>query len=273
MPKQAIPPNPSIGIVLATYAAAPYIHLSLECARRYNPDARVLVHDDCSPRAGELAKLAGEYGADFVTTTSRRNPTVGDLSGFTEGLKWGRAKGIDVVLKCSRRYVIAKAWTQSLREAFNADYPTVCAPCAWYGFGFRSELVAMHVNSWIDSGALDRLAGYVARNEQIDPLPEAGIHREARKVFEYVHRGGAAFLDGNYVHLPDADMTLRSEAFYSRPENYGFYGVWPLMGNSRHQILPRIVWHDQDGHEQRAADLATEFGLPYTAASFANPNQ
>ena len=79
-------------------------------------------------------------------------------------------------------------------------------------------------------------------------------------------------MDGNYVHKPDADFTLRSEALYNRPENYGFFAWWPLMGLHRAQLLSRVIWHDQPGHEQRCALLAQEFGLPYTAQSFMNPN-
>ena len=273
MPKQIIPDNPSVGISIGTFAAVPYIHLQLECIKRFNPNVKVLVHDDCSHHEAELRQLASEYGADFATPTSHRNPTVGDLSSFTEGLKWGREKGLDIVLKCSRRYVIARPWDESLRDVFvGLQYPTVCAPCAWFSFGFRSELVGMHVSSWIDSGAMVRMQGYVERNQQIDPLPEAGIHREAVKVFEHVHRSGASLVDPQYVHTEDADFTLRSEAIYNRPGNYNGYGWWPLMGLHRLQVLPRIIWHDQDGHEKRCEELSKEFGFKYVALDFLNPN-
>ena len=55
----------SIGVVIGTFAAVPYIHLHLEAWRRLFPHIRLLVHDDASPEQERLRRLCAEYGCEF----------------------------------------------------------------------------------------------------------------------------------------------------------------------------------------------------------------
>jgi len=267
--RNPVPANAKIGIVICTYGSVPYVNLSLEALRRYEPDIAVLVHDDCSPDADRLREVAASFGADFVTTESQRVATVGDLSGFAEGLRWGQSKRLDIVVKCSRRFILAKPWSQGLRELMhNTGYATACGPCAHFGFGYRSELVAMHVGSWIDSGAMARMAQAVRENASYDPLPEAYDHWRARDVHAFVHPVDDSVSHANDENHAECDYLVRSERLYPRADSYAAFAWWTaVMGLCRTQRIPGVLWHDSHTPADYAA-LAATFGLPWTTADF-----
>lgn len=260
------PSNAKVGIVLATHGSLPYIRTHLECLKRHEPDVRVLIHDDSSDQEDELRALAKEYGADFHCTAFRLVPTVGDLSANVEGLRWGARLGLDIVVKCSRRFIIDKPWSVGLVELMhNTGYATATTPCAHFQFGYRSELNALHVKSWIDSGAMDQMAGAVAANTHYSSLPEGYYHERCREVHRFTHEISNPYMNTND---PNCDYLLRSERFYARTTQYdGFAIWWNVMGLSRMSIVPDVYWHDS----HTAADmvpLANKYGLPYTESDF-----
>lgn len=73
---------PSVGVVIGTFAAVPYVHLQLESWRRNYPQTPLLVSDGASPVADELRKLCASYDAVFVSNPARLRQTVGDLSAY-----------------------------------------------------------------------------------------------------------------------------------------------------------------------------------------------
>ena len=140
---------PRCGVVIGTFAAVPYVHLQLEAWRRLYPHAALLVHDDASPHAERLAELCAGYGAEFERNTERCPPCKGDLTAFVGGLHWARERGLDVLLKLSRRFVPLTDWTVSLAElALASHYATYCAWTTTFNFGFRSECVGLAVAEW-----------------------------------------------------------------------------------------------------------------------------
>lgn len=266
--KEIIPYKPIIGMVIGTYASIPYVHLGLEALRRHEPLVRVLVHDDCSPKADELRELCGAYGADFISLDYRHAPTVGDLSAFVEGLRWGKANGLDIVVKNSRRMIWNKPWVAGLQElAHCTQYATYTGACSWFGFGHRSECVAMHVPSWIDSGAFAMMEHTANANQPFASLPEAWHHWRARDVHKFVHPVVAEHMGPNGVHIADCDFVTRHESYYPVSGNCDGFQQWPALGLHRGQRIPGLLWHDSHSFSDYA-DLAAEFGLPYTTEDF-----
>ena len=259
-----------VGIAICTHASIPYVHLGLEALKRNEPETPVLIHDDSSTKQLELRLLAQSerYGASFVSTDFRKVPTIGDMSGFAEALRWGEDNALDVVVKCSRRFILNRAWSTGLAEIFqNYQYATVTGACAWYGFGFRSELVAMHVPSYIASGVYAQMKEAVRINQRVDPLPEAWYHRKAREVHRFVHPLDVNVSHSDNAHHPDCDFVVRHENSYPRSSSNDGYAHWPLMGLHRHQRVQGTVWHDSHAEGDYYL-LAKEFGLPYELSDF-----
>jgi hypothetical protein len=266
--KQVILPKPSVGICIATHGSIAYVHLGLESLRRNEPDCPVLVHDDSSDQGRELKALCEKYGAAFVSTPFRLCPTVGDLSAYAEGLRWAHENGLEIVVKCSRRFILNKPWIAGLQElAHNLQYATYCAPCGHFGFGFRSELCGVHVPSWIASGAFARMVETARRNQPYDSLPEAWYHNRARDVHQFIHPQAEELSHSQNPNDPKCDIVVRSERFYPRPGTYDCFAWWPLMGLSRCQKMPGILWHDSHNPTDYCT-LAHEFELPYLQSDF-----
>lgn len=272
MTNLSLPLNPKIGLSIGTYASPGYVHLQLESVKRFNPEVKVLVHDDCSPVGPYLRKLCEEYDADFTSTESQRVPTVGDMGAFAAGLRWSTVNNLDITVKISRRFILAKPWANGLIEIFqNMQYPTVSGACAWYGFGFRSELVAMHTKSWVDAGILTEMEGLVVRNELFAGLPECWYHQRSREVLEFIHRPNVNALSGGYVHDINFDPLVRYEAYYPTPETCNGFAKWPIMGLHRHQPIIGTLWHDV-ATAREYWQLSQLWGLPYSCSDFESPN-
>ena len=114
---------PKTGVVIGTFAAVPYIHLQLEARRRFYPQVPLLVHDDGSNKSGELRALCDKYDCDFESNTTRQPPRVGDLTTFVGGLWWAQHRGLDVLLKVSRRWVFLVDWQPSLAALALHPFP------------------------------------------------------------------------------------------------------------------------------------------------------
>lgn len=267
--KIVIPENPSIGLCVATHSAVSYVHLNLEAAKRHEPDLPILVHDDSSDKQAELKALCADYGAEFTSTPFRLIPTLGDLSAFVAALRWGHEKGIDIVVKCSRRFIVNKPWVDGLRDLMvNTQYCTASGADCHFFFGFRSEWVAMHVPSYVASGAYAEMEAAVLRNQPYDSLPEAWYHHRARDVHQWAHNPVDFISHADNVDDPQCDLLVRSEKGFPRPGNYdGFVWYAGLLGLARSQKINGVLWHDSHTPEDYYK-LSTEFGLDYSYHNF-----
>lgn len=267
MKESPVKSDAKVGLIIGTRGSAPYIHCHLECLKRHEPNVKVMIHDDASPQEGRLRELAADYGAAFYTTgADRLQPTVGDLNTFVEGLRWGDREGLDIVVKCSRSLIIEKPWSVALAEGMAAShYVTACAYDSWHQFGFTSEIVSMHVQSWIKSGAMAMMAETVRENKQFAGLPEGWIHERSREVHRFVHPIDNPWAN---VHDPNCDMLVRTEQVFGRPGNWdSYYPWWHVCGLSRHSRAEKVYWHDQNTDDQYAA-LAQSLGLDYQPSDF-----
>jgi hypothetical protein len=90
-------PQPTVGLIIGTFAAVPYVHLALEAWKRNYREIPVLVHDDSSPKYEELRVLCASYGASFLSNSKRGRWSVGDMSTYVDGLDWARERKLDLL--------------------------------------------------------------------------------------------------------------------------------------------------------------------------------
>jgi hypothetical protein len=247
--------DPSVGLVIGTFAAVPYVHLHLESWRRFYPSIPILVHDDCSPNQAHLQALCEEYGADFVSSPRRGRWTVGDMASYVEGFSWAGSRGIELLVKMSRRFIPLYNWIPGLQSlAFESQYPTFSNECKHFSFGFRTECIGFHVESWLRAGALEEIRRPVLNDEPV--FVEGYLHNLAREV---LRRQGCAAKQ-EYVKANP------------RPEHADGYGVWEIMADKRVTRQPHILWHDCDQPVDYAR-VSAVYGLPYRLEDFNDPNQ
>ena len=244
---------PSIGLVIGCFAALPYIHVGLESRKRLYPDVPLLVSDDLSPNAGALEELCKSYGADFITSSIRQNPCVGDMAAYVNGLKWAKEKNLDILVKMSRRFIPKVNWVPELQSlAMESQYPTYSQQCIHYNFGFRTECFGMHVNSW-SGAALDNIRREVEANNSV--FVEKFMHDCARSLAESACEACQTYQRSN-----------------SKPEHINGYATWNFMPPSRIKTSTNYLWHDSHSRFDYYK-LSQEYGLPYTEEDFADPNR
>jgi hypothetical protein len=247
-------PEPSVGLLIATFAAVPYVHLALESRRRHFPGIPALVHDDGSPEREQLAGLCARYDATFTGAPQRANPSVGDVAAFVSGLDWAAERGFDLLVKMSRRFIALHNWTPGLqRLAYETQYATYSMYCGHFNFGFRTECIALHVKTWLDSGVVDEMRALVARNE--GTFVEGYLHNLARA-----------------VQKENCELNSEYELVHPRPPDADAYGLWDIMADKRTTRKPDILWHDSDEPVDYCR-VALLYGLRYTAVDFEDPNQ
>jgi len=246
--------EPSVGLVIGTYASVPYVHLALETRRRLYPQLPVLVHDDASPHAPQLQHLCARYGAAFSCNPQRLRHSVGDVSAFVQGLEWASNQDLELLVKMSRRFVPLANWVPGLQQlARTSQYATYSHHCTGTGFGFRTECIGLHVPSWRNGGAWRDLYERTQRNEPV--FVEAHVHNLARE-----------------LHRSNCQVNQAYEVRYPRPSEAQAYGVWTIMQDSRWHRSAEVLWHDCDTPLDYAR-LAVLYGLDYTPAHFQDPNE
>ena len=246
---------PTIGVVIGTFAAVPYVHLQLEARRRCYPQIPLLVHDDGSHKADELEALCEAYGATYERNEPRLPPCRGDLAAFVGGFRWAQERGIDLLVKLSRRFVPIAPWVEDLCDlAMRSHYATFCSWTTTYNFGFRSECVGMAVGEWLRLHLVAEITAAIA--QPVEPFVEGLLHQLARRAAAGNCRRAQAY---------DAEVGLQ-------PDNRAGYAVWPFMGTDRATSYPGFLWHNS-ALPEKYARVAQSWGLPYTADDFADPNQ
>ena len=245
---------PTVGVVVGTFGSVPYVALQLEARRRFWPDIPLLVHDDGSDDRDALAALCRAYGADFAATSKRQGHVLGDLASLVGGLDWADGR-VDLLVKWSRRFLVYHPWAAPLQMlAVGAQYATYSHACADYFMRFRSECAAFHIGAWRRSATLRRFRQALETGETL-PMPiENWYHARVRE-----------------VHREAAPVSLvRREQVFSRDPSWDGYGLWAIMGQGRHSVMPGVLWHDCNPPDDYFA-LAQAWGLPYTLADFRLP--
>jgi hypothetical protein len=245
-----IPKNPKIGAVVATYAAAPYIHLFLESAKRNFPHVPILVIDDGSPDFSYIVKHTKNYNAEFICNPIRLGHSHGDLAAHFHAIIWGKNKGFDIVAKFSRRLLPLCNWSESLTKiAYESQYNSFTN--GEKSLGFRTECIAYHVNSWFDSGLVKGLnKDYY---EHIGShLVEPHIHDLARELQKIA-----------------CDYNLDYVEKHPKSKYLNAYGDWDLIEPQRTKKNDKVLWHHCNSTEDYLF-ISEKFGLPYKLNDFQN---
>jgi hypothetical protein len=154
----------------------------------------------------------------------------------------------------SRRFIPLYDWVPELqRLAYETQYATYSNVCRQANLGFRTECVAFHAKSWIETGAVEEVSACVARNERLEV--ESFIHNLARK-----------------VHQDRCEANRRYELSHPRTPESDAYGIWDIMADRRNARQARLLWHDRDSVVDYCR-VAALYGLGYGVADFEDPNQ
>lgn len=247
---------PTIGVVIGTYAAMPYVHLQLESWRRFCSNAPLLVHDDASPKSDELKHLCRNYGVSFQSNKVRQPHHLGDLTAFVGGLKWADQKKVDILVKISRRWLFLSEWVEDLKElAFESQCATFTNYTTGYGFGFRTECIGLATKRWATPEFYRQTAAAIRRKLHV--FVEA-----------YMHQHSIQFEKANCL------QAIRWKQEHRMPSDKAGYASWGVMGTDRctSDRERRWLWHDCD-QPSAYARIAKLWGLPYTEKDFEDPNQ
>ena len=243
-----------VGVVISTYGSTPYVHLGLEMLQRHCPGVPVLVHDDHSDNES-LVEVCAAYGADVVSNPDRLGFPLGDLSSFSDGLRWSFEKGIDILVKFSRRFIPTYDWVTPLRAlAFRTQCPTFCSVCRNLNWGFRSECVGMAVRPWVECGTIPRIEAECRVTDRVI-FVEGFVHSLARDV---LHASTAS----------DVRRYISENPMLDACDGYAPWGS--MMGGNRTVKVAGLLWHHSCApHEY--FDAAQRIGLTYKLEDFNSP--
>lgn len=263
--------SPSIGIVIGTYGAAPFIHLHLEIRKKFYPNTPIIIHDDASDEQNTLKKLCEQYNAHFISIPTRGGHYLGDYSAYVKGFEWALNHKLDALVKFSRRFIPLYDWTFELKRIFYSfPYPTVTSYDTGYGLGFCTECIAFSVAAWTTS-----IDGEPSAYEQISYLDEdcigkcveAYMHNHARKIFHhYINEK---------ISVPFLDVKRLKRDMQMNPKHWEVeaYAHWHLAGHSRRELKYGALWYDPpEDANKRYEKLSHQLSLPYTASDFAKYN-
>jgi hypothetical protein len=250
------PQDLRLGLVIGSYAAVPYVHLQLETRKRLYPHVPMLVQDDGSPCQGILRDLCSSYGVDFQSNPVRFPVSgVGDLRVYSAGLEWAHARGITLLYKFSRRFLPLTDWSEEATAlALASQAATYSSSCTRCGYGFRTECIGFHVETWFRLGMYDNIQSQVSRHEQ--HFVEGYMHNNAKTAI-------------GKVCLQHSQWVLD----HPMPDDRAGYAQPVFMGVNRFAPNPFALWHDADPPE-RYYRRALELGIQdYTMNDFNDPNR
>jgi len=252
--------NPKIGVVIGTYGCIPYIDLQLHFLKNVNHIDNILIHDDCSPYQEQLKELTNKYNVDFYSTQKRMwhkscIGSIGDTNSFYQGLLWSKYKGLDILVKLSRRLIPCYNWKDSLIQlALNSDASTFSSFCTKDPFNIRTEGIGLNVDIWTKSYPLQGLLWTIENEYSI--FAEFWMHEMAKT------------LSGNNYSQKWKE--------YCDKHKYGYlhsgYGMWQdILGTCRYTNENRhenVLWHMYNSIEDYLNVSKQIFGDKYTLQDF-----
>lgn len=234
-----IPTKPSIGLVIGTHGSPAYIHLFLESAKRNFP-VPILIHDDFSQT--DFKSLIEQYGCDFSTNDRRYGHGSGDITVYDSGLNWASKKGIDILVKMSRRFIPFFDWRPSLiNTALKSQHITYTNCCEYFSFDFRPECVGMYVPEWMK---------YTENLKSLATTP-VNVEQDLMNLIGSFPR--TCIMNENYANTGNK---------YCQ-----YYGIWDIIGNNRMMLHENILWHDSSGPISYL-QKAIAYGLRYDLKDF-----
>lgn len=146
---------PKIGAMVSTYGTPQFVHMQLEILKNVQGFKDILVHDDCSADHQRLSDLVKEYSVDYSHTIIRQGHVIGDLGAFMAGLSWAKSKGLDYLVKISRRMLILEDWVTDLLKLLyeKQNEITVSFPIRpGRPKKLATNWIVFHVDTWLKYG-------------------------------------------------------------------------------------------------------------------------
>ena len=226
------------------------MELALAVRKLFHPGLPTLVHDDASGAGGQLQELCGRYGAEFETNSSRLGHQMGDLSALVGGLAWAKERGIDLLVKMSRRFIPLTDWVPGLVElARESQYPTYSNLCRSFGIPIRTECMAVAVGEW---GAAD-VEGEIRRFM----LTNVGWTMVETYLVEYARKLEGRRCDKARAWAEKTPGTRHAMG----------YAVWDFVWSSRLEQTRSQLWHTANTPEAYR-EVAGKLGLGWGSESF-----
>jgi hypothetical protein len=223
--------NPKIGLVLAAYAATPYMHLHLESRRRNGIDIPTIIHDDASPEKDRLAELCSEYKVQFYCNPQEIGWQAGAYFSNIYSIEWGLENNLDLVVWFTRRFIPLFNWLPSLL-ALDSECHASAYTNATSDYKMRSECMALSVPKWAT-------------------------------LLEHMHKD----FDENHDAINHHPLEPRIYDLACRLMPEGF-AIWDaLITNPREKFCSDVLSH-QSHPSDRYFHISQEWGLPYTLRDF-----
>jgi hypothetical protein len=225
---------PRIGLVISTFGSPLYVALALAVRKRFYPALPVLVHDDASPEGAELADVCERQGADFETNSANLGHEMGDLSGIVGGLRWAQERGVELLVRMTRRFVPLVDWTAGLSQlALAAQNGTYGRECRNYGLPLRSECMAMYVPHWSRAQVAGEIEQFMLKS-RVRVVVEKYLYTQVAKVYE-LNCGAARAWEHNIRSVPRL-----------------MYAPWEFVEPNRKTPSPNYLWHETASPERYA---------------------
>jgi len=250
--EKIFPQSPRLGLVISTFGSVPYVALALAARNTLYPTLPVVVHDDASDQSDELARLCEQNGVDFQTNSARLGHEMGDLLSLVGGLRWAQERGIDLLVRMTRRFIPKRDWTAHLAEvAMYTQFGTLGRECNTHRLPIRTECFAMYVGHW----ALPEIAGEMAKfaiTNRASIVVERYVYTMVGKVYEM---GCGAALEWERLHVRTTPRAM--------------FAPWEFVEPQRGLLTPNYLFHEANWPGDYAA-LAQNAGLNYSADDFAS---
>ena len=242
---------PKLGMVISTFGSLPYVALALAVRNKLYPTLPVLVHDDASDPRDELARLCEQQGVDFQTNSARLGHEMGDLASLVGGLHWAQERGVELLVRMTRRFIPLRDWTAHLSDvAMVTQFGTYGRECAHHRLPIRTECFAMYVAHWARPEIADQIAKFAISNRQ-SIVVERYVYDFAGNVYE-MNCGAANEWERLHVRTTPRRM----------------FSSWEFVEPARNQRSANYLFHEANPPADYAS-LAQQAGLNLSADSFA----
>ena len=201
-------------VAITTYGSHAYVDLGLECYSRY-PECDCIVLDDCS-KDERLMAVCRNRSVPLISHFEKHGHLAGDMYSIARAIQYAYENGYEYVVKSSRRWICLENPFPELAFAIRiSDAYTFSNITTTYGFGFRTEFMALHSASWYNK--IDRM---------LKNMPNA----HNLLVEDYIHKLSVE-------NQPQSELYKNFMQAQHYKENLRDYFHFPWMGTDRKRSL------------------------------------
>lgn len=214
------------GVVVGCYGWPKLARIQIRTIREMcGVDTPILIADDGSPAANDMALMCQDEGVMFAGSKVRVGHCGGDRDALRKGILWGVEQGLDVVAKVSQRMVVTSSgWLSAIAGQMSAESTAVAIRSMTTGrernLRIRTEAFAVRVAEWSTPAVL----AHIGESSPIGTPTELLIDAVIRTHFK------------------------------------GKHSQWRVLGPNRYVTSPGTIWHCTHGIGAYR-DWAARYGL------------